>query len=195
MNKIVFDIETRNTFDDVGSRRPEDLDISVVALYNYKEDKYFAFEEKEFDNMWEHFDNADAIIGFNSNHFDIPLLNKYYQYDLSKKKSIDIMEAVKNSLGRRLKLDWIAKGTLGISKSGHGLEAVEWWNSGEIQKIKDYCIDDVRITREIFEYICEKSSLKYEDFGTINEIKIDTSEWLEREETPESANTELPFLR
>ena len=194
MNKLVFDIETQNTFQDTGSKNPESLSMSVIAIYDYEKNKYLAFSENELDQLWPYIDSADTLIGFNSNHFDIPILNKYYKYDLKKKKSIDILEMVKNSLGRRLKLDWIAKGTLGYCKSGHGLEAIEWWKNGEIDKIKKYCIDDVKITKEIFEYVIKNNSLKYEDFGNVNEIKIDTTLYLDPTNEDEINNTSLNFL-
>ena len=53
---------------------------------------------------------------------------------------------------RYLKLEAVARGTLGTGKSADGLMAVEWWKAGEIQKIIDYCIQDVRVTRDIFQF-------------------------------------------
>ena len=49
-----------------------------------------------------------------------------------------ILKEIKNSFGRRMKLDQIAEATLGTKKSGHGLEAVEWWKKGEKEKVKKY---------------------------------------------------------
>jgi len=46
--KIVFDIETSNFFQEVGSNNPADLDISVVCIYEYQNDKYTAFTQEEF---------------------------------------------------------------------------------------------------------------------------------------------------
>ncbi len=76
MRKIVFDIETRNIFSDVGSNNPEDLDISVVGLYDFETARYESFLQEEFDKMWSYFDKAETLITFNGDHFDIPLLNK-----------------------------------------------------------------------------------------------------------------------
>ena len=96
---------------------------------------------------------------------------------------MDILKEIKNSLGKRIKLDTVAEATLGTNKSGEGLDAVKWWNNGEIEKIKKYCLDDVRITKEIYEYALKHGKLKYKDRITseIKEIKLDTSNWEERE--------------
>ena len=175
--KIVFDIETKNTFADIGSNDPSELDLSLVAIHDSDDDSYHSFLEDELTALWPRIERTDILIGYNSNHFDIPLLNKYYPGDLTAVKSVDLLEEVKNSLGRRLKLDHIAEATLGEKKSGHGLQAITWWQKGEIEKIRKYCVDDVRITKEIYEYALSNKSLKYSDGSRVSEIRLDPSHW------------------
>jgi DEAD/DEAH box helicase domain-containing protein len=129
MKKVVFDIETSNIFSDVGKNDASLLDISVVGVYEYATDKYSIYEQHEFKNMWPIFETADLIIGYNSEHFDLPLLNKYYSGDLTKIRHLDILKEIKNTYGRRMKLDQIAEGTLNAKKSSHGLRRV--WRSPE----------------------------------------------------------------
>ena len=140
MRKITFDIETRNIFSDVNSNDPTALDISVVCIHDSLNDSYSSYLQEDLPKLWPILEQADMLITFNGDHFDIPLLNKYYSGDLSKIKSLDLLAEVKNSIGRRIKLDTIAEATLGTNKSGHGLQAVEWWKTGEIDKIIKYCI-------------------------------------------------------
>ncbi|MCK5022080.1 MAG: ribonuclease H-like domain-containing protein [Candidatus Pacebacteria bacterium] len=189
MKKITFDIETKNTFEDVGENNPSLLDISVVCIHDSETDKYDSFFEDDFDRLWPIIEKADMLIGFNSDHFDIPLLNKHYQGDLRKIKSLDILKEIKNSLGRRIKLNDIAEATLGEGKSGHGLEAITWWKNGELEKIKKYCLDDVRITKEVYEYAMNNGKLKYNKGDDIKEIELDTSQWEEKEDN--SSTTSL----
>ncbi|MBN2093876.1 MAG: ribonuclease H-like domain-containing protein [Candidatus Zambryskibacteria bacterium] len=192
MNKIVFDIETSNTFQDIGSNNPASLDISVVGVYDYANDKYKAFLVEEFNKLWPIIENAQILITFNGDHFDIPLLNKYYPGDLLKLKSVDILKEMYKSAGRRMKLDQIAEGTLGANKSGHGLDAIKWWRNGEIEKVKRYCLNDVRLTKDIYEYALKESKLIFKEGPNLNEVKLDVSDW---GKTPESAtlNRTLPF--
>lgn len=177
MKKIVFDIETRNIFQDVGSNNPADLDISVVCLYDYETDTYHSFLQEEFGKLWPILEKADMLITYNGDHFDIPLLDKYYPGDLTKIKSLDLLKEVKNVIGFRLKLDSIAQATLGTGKSGHGLEAVTWWKNGEIEKLKKYCIDDVKVTKDIYDYAMKNGLLKFKDGPNVKEIKLDTKDW------------------
>lgn len=181
MRKIVFDIETKNIFQDVGTRNPADLDISLVGLYDYDTNKYHTFLEEEFEEMWKIINKADVLISFNGDHFDIPLLNKYYkksgQGDLGRIRSLDIFKEIKNSSGRWLKLDKIAEGTFGINKTGDGLEAVAWWRQGEIEKIRKYCLEDVRITKEVYEFAVKNKKLIFKEGPFTKEIKLDTKHW------------------
>jgi DEAD/DEAH box helicase domain-containing protein len=191
MRKIIFDIETKNLFEEVGSNDPAALDISVIGIYDSSTDAYTAYTDKELKLVWPIIESADVLITYNGDHFDIPLLNKYYPGDLSKIKSLDLLVEIRASLGRRLKLDSVAEATLGKKKIGHGLEAVEWYKQGEIEKIKKYCLEDVKITKEVYEYALKNNHLKYKDNGELKQIKLDTSKWQDKKES--GMTFTLPF--
>lgn len=191
MRKIVFDIETKNTFQEVGSTESTALDISLIGVYDSKTDSYTSYLENELGKLWPLLESADLIIGYNSLHFDLPLLNKYYHGDLSRIKHIDLLKEIRDSVGRRMKLDQVAEGTLGVKKSGHGLQAIIWWRQGEIEKIRKYCLDDVKITKELYEYALKNKGLKFKEGPSIIDIKIDTTNW---EKVEDSGLTfSLPF--
>ena len=179
MKALVFDIETVDVFDQVNKKKPEDLEISVVGVYSYPNASYKTYTKDEFSDLWKHIDEEiNTLIGFNSNHFDIPLLNKYAPMDLTKTMaSIDLLASIKDSIGRRVRLDWVAEGTLGVKKSGEGLDAVKWWRAGEYEKVKKYCLRDVEITKNLFEYAKKHKALKYRDLGTEHTVPVDTSRW------------------
>lgn len=188
MRKIVFDIETTDAgigFD------PSQMDLAVVAIHDSETDEYSCYTESELGNLWPILERADMLIGYNSNHFDIPLLNKYYAGDLLGIKSLDILEEIKKVLGRRLKLDKIAQGTLGVGKSGHGLEAVNWWKKGEVEKVKNYCIDDVKITKKIYDFALVNKKLKYKEGNEVLTLPIDPSDWENKDES--SMTHTMPF--
>lgn len=177
MRYIVFDLETQNIFEDVGKYDPILLDISVASLYDSETQTYHTVGHTELEKLWPFIEKADALVGYNSNHFDIPLLNKYYPGDLTKIPSIDILESIRMSFGKRIRLDLIAEATLGKKKIGHGLQAIEWWKKGEIDKIKKYCEKDVEITKDVFEYAKKHGHVKYKDGLKMREIPLDTSSW------------------
>ncbi len=191
MKKIIFDIETRNIFDDVGKNDPTLLDISLVGVYDSSTNEYSSYLQEDLPKLWPLIESADVLITFNGDHFDIPLLNKYYAGDLTKIRSLDLLVEFRKALGRRVGLGNIAEATLGVGKSGNGLEAVKWWKEGNIEDIRTYCLQDVKVTKDIYEYALKEGKLFYKDGETKKEVNIDTSGW-EKEE--DSAMTfSLPF--
>ena len=177
MRIITFDIETIGDFGG-GNWKPEDLELTICCIHDSATDSYDSFFKEDLPRLWKILEHTDALVGFNSDHFDIPILNKYYPGDLMKIRSIDLLKEISNVLGRRVKLDAVAEGTLGEKKSGHGIQAMQWWKAGEIDKLRNYCLKDVEITKKVFDYALQNGSLKFKELGIKKEVKLDTSKWL-----------------
>lgn len=175
MRIITFDIETEGEFR--GNGDFGNLEVTVVGVHNSETGKLTGYYKEDLPKLWPVLESADVLVGYNSEHFDIPILNKYYAGDLTKIKSVDLLKEIKNVLGRRLKLDGVAEATLGKNKTGHGLDAVVWWKQGLKEKVRDYCLEDVKITYELYEYAKKNGHLKYKDYDGLREIKLDTSKW------------------
>jgi DEAD/DEAH box helicase domain-containing protein len=191
MRKITFDIETEGVFQTNGDF--SQMEVTVVGVHDSETDEYTSYYRDELPKLWPLMESADMLIGYNSDHFDIPILNKYYAGDLTKIKSLDLLKEVKKVLGRRLKLDNLAEATLGRGKTSDGLEAVNWWKQGLYEKVRDYCIADVAITKDLYEYARKKKSLKYRDYDGVREVKLDPSDWeMLPADTPSLTHT-LPF--
>jgi DEAD/DEAH box helicase domain-containing protein len=178
MRTVVFDIETANWMSDTGTSDPADLTIALVCIHDSETDTYSSYLEHELHQLWNILERTDILVGYNSDHFDIPLLNKYYPGDLTRIKSLDLMKELYTSLGRRLKLDTIAEATLGENKSASGAQSLQWWRAGEVEKVRAYCLKDVEITKRIFDYALANGSVKYKDLGKVREIKLNTKNWL-----------------
>lgn len=191
MKRITFDIETIGSFG--AGHDLSNLEISVVGVHRSDTDEYRCFEQEEFGEMWPLFEHANLIVGYNSEHFDLPILNRYYAGDLGVIPHVDLLKEVKQVLGRRLKLDNIAEATLGTKKSGTGLDAVTWWEQGLKEKVKAYCLDDVRITKDVYEYARTNGILKYRDFDGVRDIKLDTSRWEDVSPSDGGLTHTLPF--
>ena len=174
MKRITLDIETTSA---AGIFDPASLELALIGIHDSETDSYDSFTKEELPRLWPVLERADLLVGYNSNHFDIPILDKYYPGDLRTIKSIDLLAEIKNVLGRRLKLDSVAHATLGRKKSGNGLDAVLWWQEGKIEKVRKYCLDDVRITKEIYEFALKNGRVKYSDLGDMRDIPLDTSSW------------------
>ncbi|MBI3572437.1 ribonuclease H-like domain-containing protein [Candidatus Kaiserbacteria bacterium] len=177
MRFLVFDIETISPLAVRGRLNTDDQELTVVGAYDSATDTYASYTKEELQKFWPIVERADLLIGFNSDTFDIPILNRYYPGDLAKIRSLDLLAEVYKALGRRVRLDSLAQATLGRGKSGDGLAAQAWWNAGETEKVRNYCLEDVRLTKELYDYMRERGSVRYKDLRDIREIKIDTKNW------------------
>jgi DEAD/DEAH box helicase domain-containing protein len=160
MDTLVFDIETKNFFTDegVGWNNFEALQISVVGVYSYLDDKYYCFDEHEIQKLAALFLGAKTIVGFASNRYDIPVLNLYFQklrdraeLNLWLRDRVDLLDEIERATGDRISLSRLAEANLGIKKDHHGSEAIGMYERGEIEALKEYCLKDVKITKELYD--------------------------------------------
>ncbi|MDP3918009.1 MAG: ribonuclease H-like domain-containing protein [Candidatus Woesebacteria bacterium] len=156
--EVVFDIETQKFFDEIAGSDPANLGVSILSLYvrtidkDYKEIKgeMISFFEDEVSKSWEIFKNADRLIGFNSKHFDVPCLKPYLPVELTKLPHLDILEHVKEINGKRVSLN-----------------AIIYWQKRDeesLKKLKFYCEEDVRLTKEIYDYGLKNKKLRFKDY-------------------------------
>src|SRR4051812_19431514 len=149
---LILDIETQRLVQEVGGWDHVDkLGVSVACAYDSKTDQFIAFKENGLKSLIDLCEQR-LVIGYNIRGFDLPVLVPY-GLEISRLDTFDIMYDLEALTRQRyLKLEAVARGTLGTGKSADGLMAVEWWKKGEIQKIIDYCLQDVRVTRDVFQF-------------------------------------------
>ena len=173
LKKIVLDLETQKSFQDVGGRGKNHLlKVSVACIYDYSTDKYYSFEEHEMAKLSPILQTADQIIGYNIKDFDFEVIQPYLNFDIFQVPYLDLLAEIEKSLGHRIKLDLVAQGTLGSGKSGNGLEAILYFNNGRMDLLKKYCLDDVKITKQIYDYALRNQKVLYKDFFKTKEIVL-----------------------
>lgn len=177
MRAITFDIESISTSLVRGHVDVNEQELTVVAIHDSLTGEFSSYSREELPKLWPILERADMLIGFNSDSFDIPLLNRYYPGDLTSMQSLDLLVEVQKVLGRRIRLQSLAEATLGRGKSGDGLKAGDWWREGKTDLVREYCIEDVRLTRELYDYAMQHHKLKYKDLREIRDIKLDTRHW------------------
>jgi DEAD/DEAH box helicase domain-containing protein len=183
--EVILDVETKNLFRDIESEDPGKLGISIVSLYERTINQSLleihgsiqSFWENELERMWNILVRADRIIGFNTLHFDMPTLQPYTKIQLASLKHLDMMQSVKNSIGRRLPLDLIARDTLGVEKNDTGSNAVLYYRKGDqesLKKLRNYCEHDVLITKQLYDFGIKNGFLRYKDkWNNVSKIPVD----------------------
>ncbi len=156
MLELILDVETKKTFDEVGGYFPEKLGVSFVGAClrenGNKKGELLSFFENDLNKLFPLIERADVVIGFNIDGFDMPTLSAYYQADIRKIPTLDLMARIKDSVGHRISLNAVAQETLGSGKIGDGLDAIRYYHNGNLEALKKYCLEDVKITRDIYDY-------------------------------------------
>lgn len=172
---LVFDIETSNFFTTpgIGWGNFDAIDISVVGVYSYDRDEYACFEAGEEDKLKEWFAPATRLVGFASNRYDVPVLNLYFKrrgddpaLDLWRKERVDLLEEIELVTGRRISLSRLAEANLGVAKTQKGYHAIDMFREGRIEELKEYCLLDVRLTRELYDLFLAQRSFLVPDRDT-----------------------------
>ncbi len=177
LKKIVLDLETQKEFAEVGGRGKNHLlKISVCGIYDYSQDKYLIYEENELPKLASILQTADQIIGYNIKDFDFEVLQPYLNFNIFEIPYYDLLEQINKVLGHRISLETVAQGTLGSGKSGNGKQAILYYRSGRMDLLKKYCLDDVKVTKQVYEYALKNQKVLYRDFFNIREIPLSVSE-------------------
>ena len=73
------------------------------------------------------------------------------------------MEHIYEALGFRVSLDSLAEASLGETKSADGVQSVQWFKEGKIDKVIEYCKRDVEVTKRLYEYGVQNGFVRFKD--------------------------------
>jgi DEAD/DEAH box helicase domain-containing protein len=173
---VYFDLETQRTANDAGGwDRKRDMGMSIGVTYSTKLGEYRIYTEETVQALVDQLMRADLVVGFNVVNFDYEVLMGYTILDLPHQcRTLDLMVAIEKKLGHRLGLDAVATATIGVGKTGDGLDAIRWWREGRVLEIAEYCCFDVKCTKLVHEYGVKHRKLFYNDrFQKRQSIAID----------------------
>lgn len=179
MLQVILDVETKKTFEEVGGYFPDRLGISFVGVCAREtgtSGEMLGFFEDDLPKLFPLLERADVIIGFNVDQFDMQTFIPYYTGDITAIPTLDLMIRIKDSIGHRIGLDAVAKETLGIGKTGNGLDAIKYFQTKQFDKLRDYCLQDVTVTRDIYDYGLRKGQIKFRNkWNRLIEAPVDFS--------------------
>jgi len=139
------------------------MGVSTICAYDYEENRYRVFTEDNFDRFSKLANNAEIVIGFNSIKFDNAVCRACGIADIPDNKSYDLLVEIWKGAGLGPKfqypshigfsLDACCRTNFGTEKSGHGALAPVDWQQGKIGTVIDYCLNDVRLTKQLMDRI------------------------------------------
>ena len=160
-NIIVLDLETQKSFKEVGKSKLEKLKVSVVCIYDYATGEFSSYEEKQMMELEKKLRAAELLVGFNIRRFDLPVLAPYLFMPIADLPVLDLLEDIEKARGHRASLDSIAGPTLKQHKIGTGAEALVLFKENRMEELKRYCLEDVRLTKEVYEYGCREGKILF----------------------------------
>ena len=154
MNYVFFDLESQNLFEDVGGRdNIEKLLVACAVTWSTQKNDFSIYWEKDVPALIQELKSANKVIGFNLKGFDYKVLQPYSpETRFASIPTLDMLLDLQQILGFRIPLDSIASATLNEKKTADGVQSVQWFRDGELDKVAEYCKADVDITRRVFEF-------------------------------------------
>lgn len=183
MNAIIYDCEIIKAIPNKDRTQQEgiaycggwrdfsNMGISVIGAYDYVEDRYRVFcadNSKEFAELC----NArDLCVGFNNIPFDNQLIRSSSPWlSPTDANCYDLLIEIWASVGLSSEfnykthggygLDAVCEKNFGTKKSGSGALAPVLWQQGKTGEVIDYCLNDVRLTKQLFDAVLTGAPIK-----------------------------------
>lgn len=180
MNALVYDLEIVKAIpsprEDIvpgieycsGWSDHANMGISCICCYDYVTERYRVFLEDSFQEFIQLCNERAMLVSFNGLGFDAKVLNATCAPVVvgHQEKEYDICREMRIADGkhpempvRGISLDKSAKANLGYSKTGSGGLAPILWQQGKKGQVIDYCLQDVNITKSLFDKILREGCL------------------------------------
>jgi len=168
MDHVVVDVEIAKTIEQVGGwDHTELMGVACAVLYEYQQNRFRLYGPEDVEELKARLLAADRITGFNIWRFDFPViwgLPGRGRVEELRSKCNDLLVRIWKSLGldeeqfsdlhKGWGLDAVARGTLGgDGKTGYGGDAPKWFQAGLWARLVDYCLEDVRLERDLGDFI------------------------------------------
>jgi DEAD/DEAH box helicase domain-containing protein len=173
MTTLIFDLETQYLADEVGGwDNIAKMKMACAVTLNLDAGEFTRYLESDVEKLLADLRAASLVVGYNIQRFDYEVLRPYAGKPLTL-PTVDLLADIYRALGFRLSLDSVASATLNHTKNADGLLAVQWFRAGQIEKVLDYCQQDVQVTRELYEYGRAHKHVKYRDkFGRVKQVPV-----------------------
>ena len=151
-DKVIFDIETTLTAD------------KIWCIVCKHKGTYYQFRQDKLHRFEEFIKQTDEVIGHNLIGFDIPVLNRFFGYDLFKKCKITdtlILSRLLNPMlegGHSLR-NWGEK----LYKKKYEFDQFDYFS----EEMLRYCRNDVDLTEKLYNFLSRKMT----DFGKSIELE------------------------
>lgn len=169
----MFDLEIKRPIDTLskGWQSHDEMGIACLCLYDYHTGRYRVFDDNSKYPCIEILNTYEYVVGYNTVNFDWKVVLASWNFPLSisprTSKDFDILREIWKSKGLDpdvfrpqthggVKLDDVAYETIAMRKTLNGEMAPQLYQQKRYAEVIDYCIEDVRIEKTLFEHVVQK---------------------------------------
>lgn len=191
-----FDIETKNTFEDIDPKYPNHSWARKKSLHKKLAKKLkmacgcvvescgkkHEYEESGVESLLQTLNKFDKIVGYNIINFDYLVLEPYDKLDTLKElsqKTLDLFQIIKQETKQYPSLNDLAKLNLGLKKTEDSKQIPRMWSQGKKRRVKKYCYNDVKILKHIYEFGLKNKKIRYytKSYGNIIGVQELKNPW------------------
>ncbi|HQU83885.1 MAG TPA: hypothetical protein PKY59_12195 [Pyrinomonadaceae bacterium] len=168
---LIYDIEIQNLIAKKGEEVLADfkyckgfddffgMGFACAATFDTARNEYRIFDEFMLEDLKGALHRTDVIVGFNCIRFDNKVLAPY-EISIPENKCYDLLIEIAKAAGtpndyKGLSLGAICKANFGTEKTGDGKNAPILYQRGRFGELHDYCLADVRLTKQLLDKILE----------------------------------------
>jgi hypothetical protein len=177
LDHVVVDVEIQKTIEETpgGWDATDKLGVAVACVWEYTRQRMRVYGPEDVGALRERLLKADRISGFNIFNFDFPVIWEVDKQTWIKEASFTLKQQLRPKTDDMLRRIWQALGlnpdrfdktthggwgldavagpTLSSRKIGYGGDAPKWYQQELIQKVANYCADDVAIERDLTDFV------------------------------------------
>lgn len=176
---LVFDLEIEKAIPDKNGKREPGIEyatgwddptmgIACLCCYDYVEDRYRVFSKGNLDEFRRLVESHDRVIGFNCKAFDNRVCS-WSGIEVPEEKCYDLQVEIWAAAGLGPRFEWpshtgfslnlVARANGLNGKSGNGAMAPIEWQRGNVGAVIDYCLEDVRLTKQLLDRVIRRGWL------------------------------------
>lgn len=161
--RLVWDLETAEPKeeDESWENYKGHAGLGVAVSYNEDRDEWKVYNGMDLVELVEDLEAASEVVSFNGVRFDHQVVDAAIGRRVVIEREVDLWLAIKAALGPEMwpKGSWtlnaVCERTLGRGKTSDGVLAPTKLAKGEWGTVTTYCINDVRLTRDLWRFIRE----------------------------------------
>jgi DEAD/DEAH box helicase domain-containing protein len=186
----VYDLETKfHSERDIGitinelrkKQRLAELGVSCIAIWDSDSRETQIYDEHEVEDAVKVLEELDAVVDYNGIRFDRRLLEAILGRETYFSRYVDVLRLIWKSMDGQgipkgaTTLGDVGKNTVGRGKSGKGEDAPKLYKQKKFGSLYRYCMDDVRLTRDVLMHVKEHGWVRN---GRGYRINVEAPKWL-----------------